>query len=180
MYALGFYHEHCRPDRDNYWTVTAKEILEKINHALSLGCYSGGRHIQAKPVTERTNAIGQRVKLSAYDINALNALYPSSSYLPLRRSLKMKDGFYFQIFEIISINNHTLNIEYRYAFFGHVGVRRSKPGFFVEFSGAYSLDAYNHGILTANFSGCVNFGREKLAWLFDYLDAWEYDRFSVL
>ncbi|CAB5332270.1 unnamed protein product [Rhizophagus irregularis] len=29
MYALGFYHEHCRPDRDNYWTVTAKEILEK-------------------------------------------------------------------------------------------------------------------------------------------------------
>uniref|UniRef100_U9ST96 Peptidase M12A domain-containing protein n=1 Tax=Rhizophagus irregularis (strain DAOM 181602 / DAOM 197198 / MUCL 43194) TaxID=747089 RepID=U9ST96_RHIID len=84
MYALGFYHEHCRPDRDNYWTVTAKEILEKINHALSLGCYSGGRRIQAKPGTERTNAI------VPYDINALNALYPSSSYLPLRRSLKMK------------------------------------------------------------------------------------------
>ncbi|UZO07726.1 uncharacterized protein OCT59_028002 [Rhizophagus irregularis] len=25
------------------------------------------------------------------------------------------------------------------SFFGHVGVQRSKPGFFVEFSGAYSL-----------------------------------------
>ncbi|PKC61309.1 hypothetical protein RhiirA1_424983, partial [Rhizophagus irregularis] len=44
-----------------------------------------------KPGTERTNAMGQCIKLSAYDINALNALYPSSSYLStLRSSLKMK------------------------------------------------------------------------------------------
>ncbi|UZO18151.1 uncharacterized protein OCT59_009471 [Rhizophagus irregularis] len=35
--------------------------------------------------------MGQCIKLSAYDINALNALYPSSSYLStLRSSLKMK------------------------------------------------------------------------------------------
>ncbi|GBC24943.1 hypothetical protein RIR_jg1321.t1 [Rhizophagus irregularis DAOM 181602=DAOM 197198] len=34
---------------------------------------------------------GHRVKLSAYDKNALNALYPNSSYLStLTRSLKMK------------------------------------------------------------------------------------------
>ncbi|UZO18129.1 uncharacterized protein OCT59_009449 [Rhizophagus irregularis] len=38
-----------------------------------------------------THNSGHRVKLSAYDKNALNALYPNSSYLStLTRSLKMK------------------------------------------------------------------------------------------
>ncbi|UZO18208.1 uncharacterized protein OCT59_009528 [Rhizophagus irregularis] len=83
-------------DRDKYLTVIAKENYtdfgkvcemdvvcfgpydpESIMH-YSLGCYPQGRCIQAKPGTERTNAMGQRVRLSAYDINALNALYLSS------------------------------------------------------------------------------------------------------
>ncbi|CAB5363584.1 unnamed protein product [Rhizophagus irregularis] len=84
MHALGFFHEHCHPDRDNYLTVIAKENDRDFGKVTMYTSEVGDGK-------KKCYGSGQRVKLSAYDINALNALYPSSSYLPtLRRRLKMK------------------------------------------------------------------------------------------
>ncbi|CAB5363652.1 unnamed protein product [Rhizophagus irregularis] len=84
--CFGLYHEHRHPDRDKYLTVIVKENNRDFGKVCEMDVV-----YFAKPGTERTNAMGQCIKLSAYDINALNALYPSSSYLStLRSSLKMK------------------------------------------------------------------------------------------
>ncbi|CAB4434792.1 unnamed protein product [Rhizophagus irregularis] len=71
MHAFGFYHEHCRPDRDKYLTVIAKENNRDFGKVCEMdvvyfgpydpestmyyfpGCYPQGQCIQAKPGTEQ-------------------------------------------------------------------------------------------------------------------------------
>ncbi|CAG8764779.1 766_t:CDS:2, partial [Rhizophagus irregularis] len=53
--------------------------------------------------------------LDAYREYAFILTVDTFGSLEHKEGRKIFDGFYFQIFEIISINNHTLNIEYRYA-----------------------------------------------------------------
>ncbi|PKY57178.1 hypothetical protein RhiirA4_478072 [Rhizophagus irregularis] len=69
-----------------------------------------GQCKQAKPGTERTYAMGQRVKLSDYDIKALNALYLSPPYLStLRRNLnKVKSGDHNFLIRVLDFTNFIL------------------------------------------------------------------------
>lgn len=82
MHVLGFYHEHCHPDRDEYLIVEAKENdvnfgrLEKtdvncfysydpgsIMHYSPGYYYPHGQLLQTKPGIKRMNVMGSYISL---------------------------------------------------------------------------------------------------------------------
>ncbi|PKK69819.1 hypothetical protein RhiirC2_850413 [Rhizophagus irregularis] len=88
MHAIGFYHEHCRPDRDQY-VIVDKEKIDNINYEKlrksdvrwfglydkeSIMHYHLCSEMYLKP-GEVDPGIGQRIKLSKGDKRALNRLY---------------------------------------------------------------------------------------------------------
>lgn len=88
MHAIGFYHEHCRPDRDQYVIVDKKKIdninYEKLKKSdvRSFGRYdkTSIMHYHLCPEMylksgEVDSGIGQRIKLSKGDKRALKRLY---------------------------------------------------------------------------------------------------------
>ncbi|PKY60127.1 hypothetical protein RhiirA4_483469 [Rhizophagus irregularis] len=79
----------CIKKRTNLWPngIVPYEFDNNVSLELEL-IEPQERCIQAKPGTKGTFVTGQRVKLSAYDIKALNALYPRSP--TSRTSLKGK------------------------------------------------------------------------------------------
>uniref|UniRef100_A0A1D1YJP1 Metalloendopeptidase n=1 Tax=Anthurium amnicola TaxID=1678845 RepID=A0A1D1YJP1_9ARAE len=98
MHALGFYHEHCRPDRDTY--VIVEEGLENNfdyrrcegSDVILFGGYDlesiMNYPLQVKQNIIGANNIGQRQYLSEGDKRALNLLYPGP-FLRRRFSLPL-------------------------------------------------------------------------------------------
>lgn len=97
MHALGFYHEHSRPDRDAYVTILLQNVKEGEqynfqirNDVNSLGTaydYKSVMHydeyelsnVGGKTIDARGNAVGQRKKLSFLDKISLWLLYQCES-----------------------------------------------------------------------------------------------------
>lgn len=95
-HALGLWHEHCRPDRDEHVTIVRDNVLAgcmpqfaiQDAHAAASGPYDHGSIMHYGPsefsdppgaTTIRTRSgqpIGQRKGLSPGDVAALRALYP--------------------------------------------------------------------------------------------------------
>ncbi|GBC12577.2 zinc metalloproteinase nas-4-like [Rhizophagus irregularis DAOM 181602=DAOM 197198] len=95
MHALGFYHEHCRPDRNEYVHVgrTSRNYERfKESDVLCYGPYDfeSIMHYSEKQgvmLIPGVNArIGQRERLSDGDINALNNIYPAKYYCYINTS----------------------------------------------------------------------------------------------
>jgi hypothetical protein len=103
LHALGFWHEHSRPDRDNFININwdnvaqgAERNLEKAEEVNSLGSaydYGSIMHypsdaysinssvatIANTTVLNKWDSMGQRVKLSDNDIEQLRLLYQCQS-----------------------------------------------------------------------------------------------------
>jgi len=95
-HALGLWHEHCRPDRDEHITIVRENVLAgcmpqfaiQDTDAATTGSYDYGSIMHYGPAefsdpagatTIRTKGgatIGQRNGLSAGDVSALRSLYP--------------------------------------------------------------------------------------------------------
>jgi len=97
MHALGFHHEHSRPDRDTYVTVLYQNVAESEKHNFdirndvdSLGTaydYKSVMHyseyelsnVGGQTIDAKGNAVGQREKLSFLDKVSIRLLYQCES-----------------------------------------------------------------------------------------------------
>uniref|UniRef100_A0A3Q2VU81 Metalloendopeptidase n=1 Tax=Haplochromis burtoni TaxID=8153 RepID=A0A3Q2VU81_HAPBU len=112
LHALGFYHEQSRYDRDDYVTINFENILEGLHNFRIVGSdestthgvpydYLSVMHYGKDDFTNGNgstiitkdpkfqNLIGQRVEMSARDVQELNLLYKCSSSI----AFKMYCGF---------------------------------------------------------------------------------------
>lgn len=91
MHALGFVHEHMRPDRDQYVNVSSrnsancKKYLEgrldtsgtKYDYASIMHYPEGACGIQVRDPSKR-RVVGNRQRLSPLDIKEINEIYPET------------------------------------------------------------------------------------------------------
>jgi hypothetical protein len=91
-HAVGLYHEHGRPDRDKFITIVKQNIrpgfeeeFQQVTDGDAVGPYDYGSIMHygsdafalgpTRPTIRAPKPIGQRVRLSAGDVAAIEALY---------------------------------------------------------------------------------------------------------